>query len=61
MWDQGGQLHASHGDVPIEARLLKLGIRLAGWLASAASDMVALLCPVSSGIGRKRARRARSS
>jgi NTP pyrophosphatase (non-canonical NTP hydrolase) len=24
MWDQGGQLHAYHGDVPVEIRLLQL-------------------------------------
>jgi hypothetical protein len=24
MWDQVGQLHAYHGDVPVEVRLLKL-------------------------------------
>jgi NTP pyrophosphatase (non-canonical NTP hydrolase) len=24
MWDQVGQLHAHHGDVPVEIRLLKL-------------------------------------
>ncbi len=24
MWDQVGQLHAHHGDVPAEVRLLKL-------------------------------------
>jgi NTP pyrophosphatase (non-canonical NTP hydrolase) len=24
MWDQVGQLHAYHGDVPVEIRLLKL-------------------------------------
>ena len=24
MWDQVGQLHAYHGEVPVEVRLLKL-------------------------------------
>jgi hypothetical protein len=31
MWDQIGQLHAYHGDVPAEVRLLKLTRRSARW------------------------------
>jgi hypothetical protein len=30
MWDQVGQLHAYHGDVPVEIRLLKLTEEVGG-------------------------------